>query len=162
MPINWVGSHLLCINRLHSKQNCLSLIRLAAVCLLHVFSFFLHVCNGAKHPKQFRRSRDIKGNKYWYLWQYTTSSTSSLSTMLPPTTILQEPSSGRPMAMILSLEQMRQIAGAETHILWQPPHQKTPWSLQHPSATIIEGSDGTVHSRTLVMVISANQFCFVT
>ena len=60
--------------------------------------------------------------------------------------------------MMLSSEQVRQIAGAETNILWQPPHQKTPWSLQNPSATITEGSDGTVHSCTLVTVISANQF----
>ena len=67
----------------------------------------------------------------------------------------------RLMAMMLSPQQVRQIAGAETHILWQlPPQQKTPWSLQHPSATITEGSDGTVHSRTLVTVISANQLFF--
>ena len=62
-----------------------------------------------------------------------------------------------PIAMMLSPEQVRQIAGAGTDILWQPLHQKTPWSLQHPSATITEGSDGTyihAHSSWLFPPIS--------
>ena len=41
--------------------------------------------------------------------------------MLPPTTILQEPSSDVPMVTIISPEQVHQIAEAGTNILWQPP-----------------------------------------
>ena len=52
--------------------------------------------------------------------------------------------------MMLSPEQVHQIAGAKTHILWQPPIRKP------LGCTITEGSDGTVHSSTLVKVISAN------
>ena len=77
-----------------------------------MLSFFLRVCNGAKHPKQFRCSRDIRKGKQALIFvtvhhQFNLNLIYILCYHLR-TSILQEPSSGRPIAMMPSPEQVCQ------------------------------------------------------
>ena len=81
----------------------------------------------------------------------TASSTSTSSATLPPATTLPGPSGGMPMAAMLSPEQLRQIAGAVADILRHPPSEN-PLVTSALSATVTDGSEGTVRLCMLVTV----------